>query len=151
MPLPQDITPFNVNIADTLVQAGKVPWIEDSDMSATKVLFTGPETGTWAVLLRWKKGYIAPPHKHLSGAHAYIIKGSLKVRDAVLKAGDYTYEPNGVLHGATEALEDTEYLFICMGAVLFYDENGFTGYLSWEEIERLRQSALAATAVSVAA
>jgi len=68
------------------------------------------------------------------------------VRDGVLNAGDYIYEPNGVLHGATTALEDTEYLFICMGAVLFYDDNGFTNYLSWEELERMRATQTAVTA-----
>ena len=141
MPLPQDITPFNLAMVDTHVKAGESDWIVESPSSSMKVLYTAPETGTWAVLLRWKKGYIAPQHKHLSGAHAFILSGKLKVRGAVLSAGDYTYEPNGVLHGATEALEDTEYLFICNGAVLFYDDNGFTGYLSWEEIERMRQSA----------
>ena len=65
------------------------------------------------------KRVILPPHKHLSDAHTYVLKGQLKVRDGVLNAGDYDYEPNGVLHGETEALEDTEYLFICDGPVLF--------------------------------
>jgi hypothetical protein len=55
-----------------------------------------------------------------------------------------------VLHGATTALEDTEYLFICNGAVLFFNEDGFTSYLSWEELERLR-AAHNATATAKAA
>ena len=41
---------------------------------------TGSETGTWAVILKWAKGYAAPPHKHLAPAHTYIIKGKLQVR-----------------------------------------------------------------------
>ena len=45
---------------------------------------------------------------------------------------------NGVLHGATKALEDTEYLFICNGPVLFYSDEGLTNYLSWEEFERMK-------------
>ncbi|NQV21219.1 MAG: hypothetical protein HQ511_07370, partial [Rhodospirillales bacterium] len=49
--------------------------------------------------------------------------------------------PNGMLHGATTALEDTEYLFICNGTVLFYDEDGFTAVLGWEELERIKQAA----------
>ena len=40
--------------------------------------------------------------------------------------------------GATTALEDTEYLFICNGAVLFFNENSFTSYLSWEELRRMQ-------------
>ena len=64
----------------------------------------------------------------------------LQVRDGTLNAGDYIYEPNGMLHGATTALEDTEYLFICNGTVLFYDDEGFTSYLGWEELRRLEES-----------
>ena len=107
------------------------------------MLYTGSEGGTWAVLFRWKKGFVAPPHKHLSASHTFIISGKLKVRDAILNEGDYVYEPNGVLHGATEALEDTVYLFICNGPLLYFDDNGFTGYLGWEEIERMRRDSLA--------
>ena len=80
-----------------------------------KVLWTGPETGAWAALFRWYKGYVAPPHKHLSPAHVYVLSGKLQVRDGILEAGDYVYEPNGMVHGATTALEDTDYLFICNG------------------------------------
>jgi hypothetical protein len=69
----------------------------------------------------------------------------------VLETGDYDYEPNGVLHGATTALEDTEYLFICNGAVLFFDDDNFTSYLSWEELERMRTAQIAAAAERQAA
>src|SRR5579863_1245096 len=150
MPL-QNIQPINGNLHDTLVEASKTPWIERGPMSATKILYTGAETGSWAVLHRWKKGYVAPPHKHLAASHTFILKGRLKVRDAILNAGDYVYEPNAVLHGATEALEDTEYLFICNGPIVFFDDNGLTNYLSWEEIEKLRRAGLAASAARQAA
>ena len=46
--------------------------------------------------------------------------------DGVLNAGDYVYEANGMLHGATTALEDTEYLFICNGPIIFFDDDNFT-------------------------
>jgi hypothetical protein len=48
------------------------------------------------------------------------------------------YEANGMVHGATTALEDTEYLFICNGPVLFFNDDGFTSYLSWEELRRIQ-------------
>jgi hypothetical protein len=137
MPLPQDIRPVFQDIQDTLVRS-EAPWIQQSPMSAVKVLWVGRETGTWASLHHWKKGYTAPPHKHLAGAHAYVISGKLQVRNGVLNAGDYVYEPSGILHDATTALEDTTYLFICTGAVLFFDESGFTRYTNWEVMEKLR-------------
>ena len=107
MPLPQDIRPVFQDIQDTLIRSD-APWIEQSPLSKVKVLWIGRETGTWASLHHWKKGYAAPP---------------------------------GVLHDATTALEDTTYLFICAGPVLFFDENGFTRYTNWEVMERLRASA----------
>ena len=141
MGLLQDVTPINDQLADIIVRATD-PWIEqEKDMAWIKVLWTGEESGRWAALFRWNKGYVAAPHKHLSAAHTFILKGKLQVRDGVLNAGDYDYEPNGVLHGATTALEDTEYLFICDGPVLFYNDDGLQSYLGWEELHRMRESA----------
>ncbi len=146
MPLPQDIKPVNSELMDSLARSSQMEWIEtDPGQAWMKVLWTGPETGRWAVLLKWKKGYVAPPHKHLSAAHAFILSGRLQVRDGTLETGDYTYEPNGMVHGATTALEDTTYLFICDGPVLYFNDNAFTGYLGWEQLQRRqRRSARAA-------
>ena len=108
------------------------------DNGALSMVFVGEESGQWAVLLRWPKGYSAAPHKHLSGAHTFVLSGRLEVRDGVLEAGDYLYERNGMIHESTTALEDTEYIFIADGPLVFYDENGVTGYLGWEEISRMR-------------
>jgi hypothetical protein len=58
----------------------------------------------------------------------------------VLNAGD-TYEPAGMLHNATTALDDMVYLFIGQGPILYFDDNRFTGYLNWEVFERLREKA----------
>ncbi|MSP44218.1 MAG: DUF4437 domain-containing protein [Alphaproteobacteria bacterium] len=139
MALPQDIRPANSELMDSLARSSQMEWIEtDPGMAWMKVLWTGPETGRWAVLLKWKKGYVAAPHKHLSAAHAFILSGKLQVRDGVLETGDYTYEPNGMVHGATTALEDTTYLFICDGPVLFFNDNAFTSYLGWEQLARLQ-------------
>jgi anti-sigma factor ChrR (cupin superfamily) len=140
MGLPQDISPVNSELMDTLVHAGKMDWMPQFDeRSFMKILWTGCESGSWAVLFRWLKGFTAPQHKHLSASHTYILSGKLQVRDGTLDAGDYVYEPNGMLHGATTALEDTEYLFICNGSILFYDDDGFTSYLGWEELTRMKQ------------
>ena len=141
-PLPQDIRPIFQDIQDTLTRSD-APWIEQRHaMSKVKVLWVGRRrSGTWASLHHWKKGYAAPPHKHLAGAHVFVLSGKLQVRDGVLDAGDYVYEPAGVLHDATTALEDTTYLFIGTGPFLFFDENGFTRYTDWEVMERLRLSA----------
>ena len=147
MPLPQDISPINSEMMDSIARSAAMDWIETKPGKAfMKILWIAPESGRWAVLLRWRKGYDAPSHKHLSGAHAFILSGRLQVRDGTLEVGDYVYEPNGMVHGETTALEDTEYLFICDGPVLFYDDDIFTGYLGWEQLQRLQDQANAKTA-----
>jgi len=67
-----------------------------------------------------------------------------------IDAGDYVYEPSGVLHDETKALEDTVYLFICNGPILFFDENGFTRYSNWEVMEKLRMEGAAAPQAAAA-
>ncbi len=139
MPLPQEIMPFHQGLQDALFKASDAEWVENAPgMAWMRVLWTGSESGSWAVVFRWKKGFVAPTHKHLSASHTFILSGKLKVREGLLETGDYVYEPNGVLHGATEALEDTEYLFICNGPLLYFNDDIFTGYLGWEELEKMR-------------
>ena len=142
MALPQEIAPLNPTMIDAIIRADAewIPMDWDPERAFIKILWTGAETGRWAVLFRWLKGYTAPQHKHLSAAHTFMLKGKLQIRGDVLNAGDYTYEQNGMIHGATTALEDSEYIFICDGPVLFFDENGFTSYLGWEELVRIQQA-----------
>ena len=142
MALPQEIAPLNPTMVDAIIRSDSewIPMEPDPERAFIKILWTGAETGRWAVLFRWLKGYTAPQHKHLTAAHTYILKGKLQIRDGILATGDYTYEQNGMIHGATTALEDTDYLFICDGAILFFDESGFTSYLGWEELVRMQQA-----------
>jgi len=143
MSIPEQLKPLNPELVDTLVKADDGAWIpsDAEGLAAMKVLFVGEESGQWAALFRWKKGYVAGPHKHLSPAHTYVIRGRLQVRDGILEAGDYLYERNGMVHESTTALEDTEYIFVCDGPLVFYDDNGVTGYLGWEELARMRAGA----------
>ncbi len=143
MALPQDISPVNSELMDSLAKTAEMNWIPmeaDPEKGFMKVLWTGSESGGWACMFRWLKGYVAPPHKHLSAAHVYVLSGKLQVRDGIIEAGDYVYEPNGMVHGSTTALEDTDFIFICEGPVLFYDDDGFVGYLGWEEIQRIKEA-----------
>jgi len=52
-----------------------------------------------------------------------------------------TPRPAGGLHDATTALEDTVYLFICDGTVLYFDDDNFTGFTNWETIEKMKEKA----------
>ncbi|MYE13659.1 MAG: cupin domain-containing protein [Gammaproteobacteria bacterium] len=142
MPLPQDITPFDENLTDTVVAASDDDWIEtDPGKAWIRVLWTQGETGRHAGIYRWKKGYAAPSHKHIGAVYVYVISGTLQVRDNVLEAGDFLFEPNGMIHHKTEALEDVDYLMLADGPVIGFDEDGFTGYFGWEELKRMQAAA----------
>lgn len=130
------IAPRSAEVADYLVRAGDLGWIQTDKVGSAfmKVLWTSAQSGGWAVLYRWKKGFTAPPHKHLGAIHCMIISGRLKVGGNVLESGDYIYEANGMVHGTTEALEDTVHLNIADGPILFFSETGITGYAGWEQM-----------------
>ncbi len=131
--------PVDKTIGDLLVRADDGAWVQtDKDGKAhMKPLWANPGSGGWAVLYRWQKGYQAPAHKHLGAIHAYIISGCLKLRDTQLKAGDYMYEANGIIHDETVALEDTVHLNIADGPILFFDDSAITHYVGWEQIQKL--------------
>ena len=102
MALPQDISPINPELMDTLVKSKDMDWIPqemDPERAFLKVLWTCPETGRWLAHFKWLKGFVAPQHKHLSAAHTFVLYGKLQVRDGVLETGDYVYERNGMIHG----------------------------------------------------
>lgn len=62
-------------------------------MAWLKHLWADPETEKSASLIRWNKGYTAPPHVHLHDAHFIMLSGRIAVRDAEYGPGDYGYEP----------------------------------------------------------
>ena len=140
MAVPADLAPIHPDVLDTITRSADTPWIPTGEDAYLKILWIGAETGRWAALFRWPKGYTAPPHKHLSAAHTFVLSGKLEIRDGVLEAGDYIYERNGMIHDHTRALEDTEYLFICDGPLAFFDESGITSTMGWEQLQRMQDA-----------
>jgi anti-sigma factor ChrR (cupin superfamily) len=127
-----------------ITKASAMEWIETwPDQAWMKVLWTGVETGTWAVLYKWKKGFVVPPHRHVGAAHIFILSGKLQVRDGILEAGDYGYEPNGAIHDVTTTLEDCEYLFICHGATIMMESAGSDKVIGYFGSEQIRAYAAA--------
>jgi quercetin dioxygenase-like cupin family protein len=135
-------------VADTHVPASEEGWVQtDKEGKAfMKVLWTDSATGEWAVLYRWKKGFVAPRHKHLGAIHAYIVSGRLRLRDVELGPGDYVHEANGMVHDETEALEDTLQLNIADGPLLFFSETEITGIAGWEQMRRIGERSRSAGA-----
>lgn len=134
------IQPAIADLRDTHVESEAMDWVQtDREGKAfIKVLSATPDGG-WVVLYHFKQGYVVPQHKHLGGIHTFIISGRLQVRDAILKTGDYLWEPNGMVHDETMALEDCYYINIADGPLLFFDEKGFQYYVGWEQMLKLKR------------
>jgi anti-sigma factor ChrR (cupin superfamily) len=126
------------DIHKTLARTSEMKWVEMVPGETwAKVLFASRETGAFASLYKWRKGYVAGPHRHLSAAHSFVFKGRLQFRGGILAAGDYGYEANGAVHGATTTLEECEFLFFSHGPMIITeDEAGEKpiGYFGWEQI-----------------
>lgn len=132
-----------IDVEDTIVAESDEGWLpmDDSGLGFAKPLWTSPESGGWAVMFKWKKGFVAPTHKHLGAIHAYIISGKLQVRGGTdLEKGDYIYEANGVIHDEVTALEDTIHINIADGPIIFFDESAFGGYFGWEQVEGMKKA-----------
>ena len=71
MALPLEINSATGELTDTLVRAASTDWIQTHEKAFMKVLYTASERGSWAMLLRWLKGYSAVPHKYSSGSHTF--------------------------------------------------------------------------------
>jgi anti-sigma factor ChrR (cupin superfamily) len=129
------------DIQKALIKADEMEWVEMIPGEAwAKVLFTSSETGAWAALYKWRKDYVAAAHKHLGGAHTFMLKGKLEYRGGTLEAGDYGYEANGAIHGATTTIEDSEFLFMSNGPIIILeseDSEKPIGYFSCEHITAL--------------
>lgn len=133
---------------DMYLSTQNMDWLEFGGGIDFKVLRTSQETGAWTVLFRCAKGASFNPHRHLGGGEYFMLKGRMEVRGGVEKggitanAGDYGYEPNGVLHDETFFPEDSELYFTNYGAIQFLTpelEPDFV--LDFAMLEQLAQSA----------
>ena len=77
-----------------------------------------------------------------------MLKGKMEVRGGAENsgitayAGDYSYEPNGILHQVTTFSERTELYFNNQGPLEFLNDAGALEFiLDWRMLEQLTQSA----------
>ncbi|MDC1286830.1 cupin domain-containing protein [Gammaproteobacteria bacterium] len=109
------------NVKDVHVSQDDVPWKMFRGGIHFKLLRTCSVTGTWVVLFRHEAGTEYLPHKHIGAGEYFVLKGRVELRGGVenggitATAGDYGYEPNGIVHEKTYFPEPTEYLFINHG------------------------------------
>ncbi len=135
-------------IEDLHVAQDSLPWKVLRDGYHFKLLRTCSVTGTWVALFRAEAGSLVPPHKHIGAAEYFVLKGKLEIRGGVEEggvtalAGDYGYEPNGIVHEKTYFPEPTEYLFINHGPLQYLDDEGNTAMvLDWMGVQAKWESA----------
>ena len=133
----------NAEIVDTYVHPDDLAWIPFPGVEGIgmKVLRVSSETGAWTVLFQMEAGSGFPRHKHLGAGEYMMIKGEIEVRGGVKNggitavAGDYGWEPTGMIHDWTNAVVASEFLFTNHGALQFMDDDDNTvGVLDWQGI-----------------
>jgi quercetin dioxygenase-like cupin family protein len=89
-----------------------------------RLLRVSPETGQFSIILRLDAGGRFAGHYHLGAGEFLMLKGELKYKDSMAKAGDWGYEPLGAVHDDTNVEMDTELLFIGYGPIAFTNADG---------------------------
>jgi quercetin dioxygenase-like cupin family protein len=135
---------MSVELADIYVDTGKQAWLPFFPGFTFKVLRVSAETGTWTVLIKSEPGASFPSHTHLGAGEYYMVSGRMEVRGGAqnggitAQAGDYGFEPNGIVHDHTEFPLETVLFFTNHGAVNFTDEAGRSTFvLDWQAILKL--------------
>ena len=119
-------------IRDVHISQADIPWKIFREGIQFKLLRTCSATGTWVALFRHEANTEYLPHKHIGAGEYFIIKGRIELHGGAENggitavAGDYGYEPNGIVHEKTYFPELTEHLFINHGPIEILDENGNT-------------------------
>ncbi|TVO64774.1 2,4'-dihydroxyacetophenone dioxygenase family protein [Denitromonas ohlonensis] len=129
-------------IGDFHVAPTDLPWKVLREGYHFKLLRTCPVTGTWVALFRTVAGASVPSHKHIGAAEYFVLKGKIEIRGGAERggitasAGDYGYEPNGIIHEQTYFPEPCEYLFINHGPLQYLDAEGNTAMvLDWMGVQ----------------
>jgi hypothetical protein len=123
-----------LDLQDTYIASDSLPWVPFSAGIDFRLLHASSETGKWTVLFRCAQGSAFARHRHLGAGEYLMLEGRMEVRGGsaaggiTAVAGDYGYEPNGVIHDSTNFVEPTRFFFINHGPVVFIDElNNPTG------------------------
>lgn len=150
----------NAMFRDIYINVAAMPWIPHPIIPGThfKVLRTSGETGAWTVLFKNARGSSVPRHEHLGAGEYLILSGKAEVRGGVENggitayAGDYGYEPSGVIHDHTYFPEDTIYFFTNHGPIKFIDDDdNILAVIDWRAVRAHEAQGLAQLATPVAA
>ena len=138
-------------LTDTYIASGALPYVDFSPGIRFKLLRASAETGAWTVLFDCAKDASFARHRHLGAGEYLMLSGRMEVRGGAQNggvtalAGDYGYEPSGIIHDSTCFVEPTRFFFINHGPVAFIDEqNQVTALLDWQALREIYEKGAAA-------
>jgi len=131
-------------LQDVYVASDSLPWVLFSEGIEFKLLHASAETGKWTVLFRCARGSSFARHRHLGAGEYLMLEGRMEVRGGAAAggitavAGDYGYEPNGVVHDSTCFVEPTRFFFTNHGPISFLDDSDtVTAVLDWQALQEI--------------
>lgn len=94
-----------------------------------KLLHLDDDQGKATFLLKIPSGNVAEIHKHLAAVEAYVVQGGFSYPgEGSVRAGDYVYEPGGMVHEpAAEGDEDLILFVVAQGPVQGVNPDGSPG------------------------
>jgi quercetin dioxygenase-like cupin family protein len=140
----------NAQIQDTYIHPEDLAWVPFPGAPGIdmKVLRVSSETGTWTTLFQCAAGSGFPRHMHLGAGEYLMISGEMEVRGGAKAggitavAGDYGYEPTGMIHDWTNFVSDTVFFFTNHGPIQFMDDDdNIVGVLDWQGVLAIDASA----------
>jgi anti-sigma factor ChrR (cupin superfamily) len=131
--------------SDVYIAADQLPWVAFSPGIAFKLLRASAETGEWTAVFRCEAGSSFAAHRHLGAGEYLMLEGRMEVRGGAAAggvtaaAGDYGYEPNGIVHDSTCFPVETRFYFTHRGPVAFLDAAGrVTDILDWRLLREIQ-------------
>jgi hypothetical protein len=118
----QSVGAYRVN--DFLVDTAALAKARVSPMLEVQMLHWDPAGGSYSIMMHYKAGAVAGPHRHLAPAEFYVVSGLMEYEAGTAGPGFWGVEPNGAVHQATRFPEDTVLLFRCAGATARLDAEG---------------------------
>lgn len=139
----------NEGLAETYVRTKNGKWVDFGPGIQMQLLRVSPETGDFSVLFKCAAGSSFGRHEHLGGGEYLMLSGVSLVRGGAENggvtavAGDYGYEPNGMIHDVTLFPEESILYFSNHGPMKFMDDDdNVTMILDWRVIRNIAARAV---------
>jgi anti-sigma factor ChrR (cupin superfamily) len=131
----------NAGFKERYVSTANSSWIDFFPGIQVQLLRAIPETGHWSVLFKCAAGSSFARHEHLGGGEYLMLTGKALIRGGAENggvtavAGDYGYEPNGMIHDVTLFPEESILYFSNDGPLKFMDDdNNALAILDWRAV-----------------